>query len=187
MPFNIEPTAGPGLVFITLPNVFNQMVGGQIFSILFFILLTVAALTSSISLLEVVVAYLVEELKLKRHIATIAATAVISVFGIACSLSIGIWKEFTIGGLTIFELFDFITANIVLPLGGLVVVVFAGWIWTKEKYKNELSNNGKISIAYFPLLSILIKVVAPIMILIVFLNQIGILPLIFNWIKSLFT
>ena len=104
--FGIEPSSGPGLVFITLPNVFEQMPGGFFFSILFFILLTVAALTSSISILEVVVAYLKEELNIKRKLATILATVMIAFVGVFCSLSMGIMKEHTLFGLNFFDLLD---------------------------------------------------------------------------------
>ncbi|MDB4584654.1 sodium-dependent transporter, partial [Draconibacterium sp.] len=117
--FGIEPTEGPGLIFVTLPNVFHQMPGGFYFSLLFFILLTVAALTSSISILEVVVAYFKEEFKMGRKASTILATVLISMLGILCSLSMGILSSYTIFGLNFFDLMDWISANLLLPIGGL--------------------------------------------------------------------
>jgi NSS family neurotransmitter:Na+ symporter len=137
--FNIEPNSGPGLVFLTLPNIFQQMAGGYVFAILFFILLSVAALTSSISVLEVVVAYMVEELKMPRKKATIISSSAIALVGLACTLS---WSTFKDIGITfnqsattdmametsekmlIFDIFDFAASNIFLPLGGVLIVIF---------------------------------------------------------------
>ena len=100
--FGIEPSQGPGLIFVTLPNVFHLMPGGFIFAILFFVLLTVAAITSSISILEVVVAYFKEEFKMKRTASTILATVLISILGILCSLSMGVLEPVKIFGLNFF-------------------------------------------------------------------------------------
>ena len=118
--FGIEPSEGPGLIFITLPNVFHQMPGGFIFAVLFFILLTVAALTSSISILEVVVAYFMEELNMTRKTSTILATVLISILGILCSLSMGELSPIKLFGLNIFDLTDWISANILLPIGFII-------------------------------------------------------------------
>ncbi|MGQ1910436.1 sodium-dependent transporter [Marinifilum sp. RC60d5] len=173
--FGIEPSSGPGLVFITLPNVFQQMPGGFFFSILFFLLLTVAALTSSISILEVVVAYFKEELKIQRKLATIISTVIISIIGIFCSLSMGILEEHKLFDLNFFDLLDWVSANMLLPLGGLFISLFVGWYLGKDKVKEELSK-GSVVVKY--LLSVfifLIRYVAPVAIAIVFLNGIGII------------
>ncbi|PID58946.1 sodium-dependent transporter [candidate division KSB3 bacterium] len=175
--FGIEPGAGPGLVFVTLPNVFNQMPGGYIFQILFFVLLVVAALTSAISILEVVVAYFVEELNMKRHLATFVSTAAIGFIGVFASLSQGPLSTFTlpIFNRSVFDSLDFLASNILLPVGGMFVTLFVGWYLKQHIVRDEVSNGGKLSISYMPLFMILCKVVAPIGIAIVFLNGLGIL------------
>ena len=173
--FGIEPSSGPGLVFITLPNVFQQMHGGFIFSILFFLLLTVAALTSSISILEVVVAYFHEELKMNRKIATIFATALITLLGIICSLSMGTFKDYTFFGMNIFDLIDWISANLMLPLGGLFISLFVGWKLGRKKVRAEIEKGGSIRDVFLSVFMFLVKIIAPIAIAIVFLNGIGIL------------
>jgi len=171
--FGIEPGAGPGLVFITLPNVFQQMPGGYIFSLLFFLLLAVAALTSSISILEVVVAYFSEELKIARRNATIMATIAITIVGIPCSLSMGVMSKVQLLGKTFFDWLDFIAANILLPIGGLLIVAFVGWYLGRDKTKEEITNAGKLKAAYLPLFLFLAKFIAPLVIAIVFLHGLG--------------
>ena len=171
--FGIEPGAGPGLVFIALPNVFQQMPGGYIFCFLFFLLLAVAALTSSISILEVVVAYFVEELKLARHAATIMATIAITIVGVPCSLSMGVMSKTQFMGKTFFDWLDFIASNVLLPLGGLLIVAFVGWYLGRSKTEAEVTNEGELVAAYLPLFMFLAKFVAPVVIAIVFLHGLG--------------
>ena len=126
--FGFDPTEGPGLVFITLPAVFGQMPAGVFFAVLFFVLLTIAALTSSVSLLEAVIAYLIDEKKLKRPHAALGAGLFIFTIGVACSLSMGPWSEFTIAGKNIFDFMDYSSSNVMLPLGGIAVSLFVGWV-----------------------------------------------------------
>jgi len=171
--FGIEPGAGPGLVFITLPNVFQQMPGGYIFSLLFFLLLAVAALTSSISILEVVVAYFSEELKLGRRKATIMSTIAITIVGIPCSLSMGAMSKVQFLGKTFFDWLDYIASNILLPIGGLLIVAFIGWYLGRDKTKAEVTNAGQLKAGYLPLFLFLAKFVAPVVIAIVFLHGLG--------------
>lgn len=173
--FGIEPSSGPGLVFITLPNVFQQMSGGFIFSILFFILLSVAALTSSISILEVVVAYFKEEFKMKRKGATVLATALISILGVACSLSMGKWSGLKLFNLNFFDLMDWISANMLLPLGGLFICLFVGWFLGPRKAFHELRKGSDMKQWLFKSFLFLVRFVAPIAIAIVFLNGLGLL------------
>ncbi len=153
------------------------MPGGYIFAILFFILLEVAALTSAISILEVVVAYLVEELKMARYIATIVATIAIGFVGIFASLSMGSLSNFKVPlfGRNIFDSLDFFSSNILLPLGGMLICIFVGWYLKYNKAHDEISNSGKLSIRYMPLYMFLAKFLAPIAIAFVFLNGLGIL------------
>lgn len=168
----INPAQGPELVFITLPNVFAQIPGGYIWSILFFILLCVAALTSAISLMEVVVAYLVEELKIKRIKATILVSVVIMLLGVLASLSFGIWKDVHIFGMNFFDLFDNITSKVLMPIGGLMISIFTGWFLSKKRIKEEMSSYGKFSTPYFRAFIFLVKYIAPLCILLVILHQI---------------
>jgi NSS family neurotransmitter:Na+ symporter len=173
--FNINPSEGTGLVYITLPNIFQQMPGGYFFSLMFFVLLGVAALTSTISVLEVIVAFFVEELKLKRKPATWLATSSVSVLGIMCVLSSGSMSDFTIFGFTVFGLMDFTSANILLPLGGLFIVLFVAWFLGRDKVKNELSNNGSLKAGYIPLYMFIIKFIAPLAIAFIFLQGVGLI------------
>ena len=169
----INPGQGPELVFITLPKVFAQMPGGYIWAILFFILLAVAALTSAISLMEVVVAYLVEELKMKRLSATILVSVGILFFGVLASLSFGAWKDVKIMDMNFFDLFDNLTSRILMPLGGLFISLFAGWVLDSKKVREEISTHGKFSVRFFPVFLILVRYVAPVFIILVMLNQFG--------------
>jgi len=169
--FGVEPGAGPGLVFVTLPNIFAQMPGGFFFCIIFFILIAVAALTSSISMLEVGVAYVSEDLGIGRTKATLLLTFLISVVGIFCSLSFGPLKEYTFFGKNIFDLADFAVSNISLPFGGLAAVLFVAWSLGKDKVKDELSSGGIFSVNYITLFMFTAKYLTPIGIGIVFLHS----------------
>lgn len=173
--FNIDPQAGPGLVFLTLPKVFQGLPGGEIWALLFFILLTFAALTSAISLLEVPVAYLVEEKKIKRPVATLIATLFITFIGCFNTLSFGPLGNVRIFGLRIFEACDYLCSNILLPLGGILICVFAGWYLDKAILYSEISNGGKLKIRFFKLYTFILKYIAPICILLILLNVLGII------------
>lgn len=173
--FGIPTGSGPGLAFITLPNIFEQMPGGTIFSVMFFLLLGVAALTSTISVLEVIVAFFVEELKMKRGAATWLATLSVSVLGVFCVLSTSTMADYKIFGKTVFELMEYSTANVLLPLGGLLIVIFVAWFFGRDKAKEELSNNGTLKARYIPLFLFIIKFVAPFAIAFVFLQGIGLI------------
>lgn len=164
--FGISPTQGPGLVFITLPYIFNQLPLGSLLAILFFFALFIAALTSSISMLEVIVAYLDEEFKLKRKFSIILSLLVIAFLGVFCSLSQGVMADVKILGNNIFDFFDKSSANILLPLGGLIAVVFVGWKMKKADYADEISSGGlvKFSKATISILYFFIKYIAPIVI-----------------------
>lgn len=173
--FGIEPNSGEGLVFITLPNIFQQMAGGYFFALMFFLLLTIAALTSSISVLEVVVAYFSEELKMSRRKATIISTALITLLGTLCAMSWGATSNFTILGHNVFSLLEWTTANIMLPLGGVFIVLFVGWYLKKQIVKEELSNQGKLKIKYLGIFLFILKFIAPVAIALVFMNGIGLI------------
>ncbi len=140
--FGISPSEGPGLVFVTLPYIFAQIPYGSILAILFFFVLFIAAITSSISLLEVIVAYMIEEWKLSRKTSVIISVIVITILGSFCSLSQGVMSDVLIMGSNIFDVFDITSANILMPLGALSFVLFAGWKLKKEDFMNEISSDG---------------------------------------------
>lgn len=142
----LEPGAGPGLIFQTLPLAFGQMPMGSLFGTLFFVLLIFAAWTSGISLLEPIVEWLEEQKGMNRTISTLCAGFVCWALGIASILSLNLWSDFAplgwigmLEGKTIFDLLDFFTANILLPLGGLLVAIFAGWVMSRKAMESELA------------------------------------------------
>lgn len=173
--FGIEPTVGEGLVFITLPNIFQQMTGGYFWAILFFILLAIAALTSTISVLEVVVAFFSEELKISRRKATVIGAVSIAILGMLCSLSMGVGNEYQILGTNFFGLLNNTSSRVLLPLGGLLISLFIGWQMHRNDVFDELSNGGTIRVHFFKTFMVIVRVIAPIAIALVFLNQIGLL------------
>lgn len=174
--FGINPSQGEGLVFVTIPNIFQQMAGGYFFSLLFFVLLAVAALTSTISLLEVIVAYFSEELRISRKKATIFASLVILVLGALCTLSNGgVLADFKIFGMNIWGLLEYSSADILLPLGGLFIVIFVGFFMGRKRVMEELTNGGSLKGRVLPVAMFLIRFLAPIGIALVFLNVIGLL------------
>ncbi len=168
--FGIRPTAGMGLVFNTIPMIFNQMTGGYIFCIIFFVLLAIAALTSTISLLEVVVAYLSEELHINRKWSTVWSCAATLFIGSFASLSLMENTPFTIGDRTVFDLMDFVSSNILLPLGGVLIVIFVGWRLGKAKFFEEVTNEGTIKASLKKIIFFIIRYLAPIAITIVFIR-----------------
>ena len=161
---NLEPAAGPGLIFVTLPIAFGNMTGGTLLGVLFFILLTFAALTSSISLLEPTVELLEEKTPLGRKGATLVAGAAIWALGIACLLSFNLWSEFTILGNNIFDFLDKLTSKFMLPLTGLGTIIFAAWFMNQESIRKELGLQG----GAYMLWHIISRFVAPIGVIIVF-------------------
>ncbi|WP_430810519.1 MULTISPECIES: sodium-dependent transporter [unclassified Carboxylicivirga] len=173
--FGVAPSEGPGLVFTVLPSIFQQMVGGYLWTLAFFVLLAVAALTSSISLLEVAVAYFAEELKVNRVKATILTGVVITLMGIACSLSNNIFKDVTLFGRNLFDNIEFLSSNVLLPLGGLLIAVFVGWSVKKSDFYAELSNEYALKLRFFSALYFIIRFIAPVAIAIVFLYSVGLL------------
>jgi NSS family neurotransmitter:Na+ symporter len=171
--FGISPESGEALTFIVLPGIFQQITGGMAFAFAFFFLLAIAALTSTISVLEVIVAYFSEQLNISRRKAIIIATASMFVLGISASLSWGVMRDVKLFNLNIFDLFNFTTANILLPLGGLLIVAFLAWFLPGGDTLDELSNGGTLKLKYYRLFRFLIKFIAPVAIALVFLNGLG--------------
>ena len=170
--FGMEPAAGPGLVFVVVPSLFAEMGGaGVLFAGLFFVALTVAALTSSVSLLEVVVAYLMDERKMSRVNSVLAASTVMALMCVLASLSLGGVgpKLFGTGA---FDVFDLLTDKIFLAIGGMLLCIFAGWRLDKDDLKKEITNEGEIEFGIFELWYALVKYVIPVTIAIVALSGI---------------
>lgn len=176
----IKPDAGPSLLFITLPNVFQQAFGSIpllaiTLSIMFYVLLAVAALTSTISLHEVVTAYLHEEFNMTRKKAARIVTTSCIILGVFCSLSLGIGKEYTLFGMTLFDLFDYVTAKLMMPIGGFLIAIFTGWYLDKKIVWEEITNQGKLKPIVFKTLVFLLKYFSPIAILLIFIHELGLL------------
>lgn len=173
----IQPDAGPSLIFITLPNVFQQAFGGvpflaMIFSLMFYVLLALAALTSTISLHEVVTAYLNEQFGISRGRAAVWVTGFCVVTGVLSSLSLGVWDD-KFFGLGFFDLLDFVTAKLMLPLSGLLVSLFVGWYLKRSLSYEELTNYGLQKAPYFPIYMFILRYLAPIAIVLIFVNELG--------------
>jgi NSS family neurotransmitter:Na+ symporter len=168
----LEPGSGPGLIFQTLPIAFGQMPGGQFFAVLFFVLLLFAAWTSAISLLEPLTAWLVENHGWRRPLAAVSGAAMVWLLGILCLLSLNVWSEVKILGKGFFDLFDYVTSNIMLPLGGVLIAIFAGWVLKRELSARELMGGDNLGYRSW---RFLIRYVAPVGVAIVFLNAIGLI------------
>ena len=171
--FGIDPQSGPGLVFETLPYVFGQMPAGGVVAILFFLALLVAALTSSISMLEVAVAYLMEEKKFSRLTACITLFVICWIVGALCSLSFGPLSHIKIDGGNLFDFFDSLSSNVLMTLGSLFTVLFVGWRLKKTDIYDEFTNGGTLSAnaKMFGVLWFLIRYICPLAIIAIFLTS----------------
>jgi NSS family neurotransmitter:Na+ symporter len=161
---SIESSAGPGLMFVSLPVAFGNMLGGLIFGTIFFVLVTLAAWSSSISLIEPAIAYLIESRKCTRLMASLALGFIAWIIGLGSVFSFNIWAEEKIAGFNFFELIDFITANIMLPLSGLLVAILIGWkIKSKMVEDQLLSESPRLFFAW----KWAIKFVSPLAVIVV--------------------
>ncbi len=170
----LEPAAGPGLIFQTLPIAFGRMPGGTLFATLFFVLVAFAAWTSSISLVEPAVSWLIENTRLDRTRAALLVGGLIWLIGIAVLLSFNAWGEIKLFGLTIFDQLDKLTTNVMLPLGGLLMALFAVWVMRAAHAQEELALNDR----HYRRWLFVTRYVAPAAIVLVFLNLVGWLPLV---------
>lgn len=163
--------AGSALVFITLPEIFAQMNGTLIWSSLFFLLLTVAAFTSTVSIAEVSVAFTQKRFGVGRRNAVLVVTLPLLVFSTICSLSVGPWNDFKVCGLTIFDFLDTVTTNVMLPIGGILLCIYVGWIAPKSFFINQLTNRGSLHSRALGLIYFIVKWLAPLLIAIIFISQ----------------
>lgn len=171
--FGISPSSGPGLVFVTLPGIFADIPMGALVGTTFFFLLVIAALSSAISILEVPVAYVMRKFNWSRRFASVMLGMVMYVLGVAASLGMGSWADVTpIGDNNIMDSMNFVASNVLLPLGGLMIALFVGFQWKKQEAfaASDMTNNGLRHVWHG-----IVKVVAPIFIIIIFLQAVGLI------------
>jgi len=161
----IEPGSGPGLMFVSLPVAFGNMPGGLLFGSVFFVLVTLAAWSSAISLIEPAVAYLVESRNFHRITANLLLGLLAWVVGLGSVLSFNVWSESRIAGFNFFEFMDFLTSSVMLPLTGLFIAIFVGWIMRPQSVRDELSDESD---RVFWLWRIIVRYVSPLAVLVVF-------------------
>ena len=176
----IRPDSGPSLIFITLPNVFEQAFGSMpivnyLISLSFYALLALAALTSIISLHEVGTAYLHEERHMSRKKAATIITAICAVVATLCSLSLSNWDFLTMAGKTLFDWLDSITSLFLLPLGGFFTCLFVGWYMPKKITHDEFTNMGTLRGRFYGIYMFCARIICPLLILLVFLHQFNII------------
>ena len=174
----VSPDSGPSLIFITLPNVFQQAftgmpILGYFISLMFYSLLSLAALTSLMSLVEVSTAFCQEEMHISRKQATFLVVASASVIGMFCSLSLGGYDVLQLFGMSLFDIFDFVTGQIFLPIVGFLTCIFIGWFVPHKVVRDEFTNWGTLRGTFFHLYLFLVKYVCPLCILFIFLHQFG--------------
>ena len=169
--FGFAPSAGPSLVFITIPAVFSQIPMGQALMVVFFILAAVAATGAMLSLMEVPVVIFHERLGWSRHKATLVTMLSLAALGSLCALSNSTLADFTLFNLNMFDLFDFVSSNIFLPIGGIAIALFAGWAWGKDNFREAIGNQGRLrNGALANVLLFLLRYISPVLILLVMLK-----------------
>ena len=167
----LEPSSGPGLMFVSLPIAFGTMPGGIFFGTVFFILVSIAALSSAISIAEPAVAWAVEK-GFTRVKATIAICSVAWFIGLGTVLSFNEWAEYKLFGKTFFDSLDFVTSNVMLPLGGLLIAVFVGWFMSSDMIKSELKMKNDTLFAAW---RFVLRFISPVAIALIFINGLGLL------------
>lgn len=174
----ISPDSGPSLIFITLPTVFQEAFSSvpvvwYVVSVAFYALLSLAALTSLISLHEVATAFVEEEMRLSRRMAATVVSVLVALIGIVCSLSMGMWSGFEVLGRNVFSLFDFLSGQILLPLGGMLTCILIGYRASHKAVREQYTNWGTVRGQFFRTYIFCVKYICPVAILLVFLNQFG--------------
>lgn len=168
--FGIAPQSGPQLVFITLPNLFQQMPGGYWISIIFFILLILAAVTSSISLFEVMSRYIQEEFRMSRIKAALITCAIVLVGTTLCAQSMTDHSSLTILGKNLFDVCDYLTTTFMLPLGALMTVLFVAWFWKGTGFRDEITNRGQCNTRLFQVIRPILRFLVPVVLVLLFLD-----------------
>jgi NSS family neurotransmitter:Na+ symporter len=174
--FGFKPEAGPSLLFITIPAVFSQMPFGNVFVVLFFVLGAIAATGAMLSIMEVPVAYLHQRFGVSRFNATAATGILLALIGSTAALSNSVLAEFKLCGMTMFDLYDFLTSNLLMPVGGLFICIFVGWVWGEKQVRAALSNDGQLQNgAVIAIFFFIVRYVAPVTIGVILLRGLKII------------
>jgi neurotransmitter:Na+ symporter, NSS family len=169
--YGFKPEAGPSLLFITIPAVFSQMPFGNVFVVLFFVLGAIAATGAMLSIMEVPVAYLHQRFAFSRLKATALTVVLLGLIGSTAALSNSTLAGFKLFGMTMFDLYDYLTSNLLMPVGGLFICIFVGWVWGEEKVRAALSNDGDLhNSAMISTFFFIVRYVAPVTIVVILLR-----------------
>ena len=166
----MKPDAGAGLLFQTLPNVFERMTAGRFLAIIFFLLVFFAGITSSVSLLEVITSYFIDNHNWERKKAVIIVSVAVGIMGIFASLSFGAVK-INLFGMSFFDFLTFLSDKILMPIGGFLLCILVGWLWGTKNIADEISSDGKYKFRYEKLLSFSLRYLTPVMILIILISS----------------
>ncbi|MBD5184837.1 MAG: sodium-dependent transporter [Bacteroidales bacterium] len=173
--FGLSPEAGPTLVFEVLPNIFSHLPAGMFWSTLFFLLLFIASITSTVSMSEISISFFCDEKKMSRKKSTLLSAVIALAGGLLCALSFGPLQDFKICGMTFFGLFDYVSSNICLPVGGFICSVFVGWFVDKKFLKDQFTDDGLYKFRWLGPLRFALRYICPVAILLIFLNSLGII------------
>jgi NSS family neurotransmitter:Na+ symporter len=174
--FGFQPEVGPSLLFITIPAIFASLPFGQLFVVLFFVLAAVAATGAMLSILEVPVAFLNERAGMSRALATVLMVVLLGLVGSTAALSNSLLANFKVFGMTMFDLFDFASSNVLLPLGGMFLALFVGWVWSRRLIEEALSNSGQLhNRRVIQAFYIVIRFVTPLLVLLILLRGLKLL------------
>ena len=173
--FGVEPTAGPRLIFEVLPGIFQQMTGGYIWALLFFLLVFFASLTSTISLSEIPITFLIEEHKTSRPVAIVWTAVITLLLSTVAAMSFNVLDDIKLFGKNIFDMMDYAASNIFMLLGGLFTAMYVGWIMDRKVIHDQLTNGGKLKGAMEPYFIFCLRYVAPVSIFFIFLYLTGII------------
>ena len=173
--FGISPTQGPDLIFLTLPNVFGQMAGGQYVGILFFTLITIAALTSMVSIFEMMTNYMMEELRMTRRRAVLWLFGTLVLVAALCAQSQVEGSRLMIGKYNVFDFLDMLSSNYLMTIGGLLIVIFAGWQISEKRLRKVFTTNGEYNNRIFPVFRFVVRYVSPVAMAVIFLSKIGLI------------
>lgn len=173
--FGISPTQGPDLIFLTLPNVFGQMAAGQYVGILFFTLITIAALTSMVSIFEMLTNYLMEEFRMSRKRAVLWLLGTLVLISALCAQSQVEDSRLMIGQYNVFDFLDMLSSNYLMTVGGLLIVIFAGWHISEKRLRKVFTTNGKYNNRIFPIFRFVVRYVSPVAVAVIFLSKIGLI------------
>ena len=173
--FGVEPTAGPRLIFEVLPGIFQQMAGGYFWALLFFLLVFFASLTSTISLSEIPITFLIEEHKLSRPKAINWTALITFALATVAALSFNVLDDIKLWGKNIFDMMDYAASNIFMLIGGIFTALYVGWVMDRKIIHEQLTNGGRLKARSEPYMLFCMRYVAPVCILFIFLYLTGII------------